>query len=251
MKVNKYQTNYSELYSHELYDDSRKTKAYKTLAVINDYFKGSLSSLNVLEIGCFSGEISLTIADNFEVYTAIDIDKNSINIANKKKICLNKNIHFAVMNAEHMSFGSNVFDLVICSHIYEHVPNPQRMMNEIYRVLKEGGICYFAAGNKFNIIEPHYRLPFLGIFPKQLAAIYLRLSGKGKYYYETHMNMFALRRLVSKFSIIDYTVKIIQNPKKFHASDLLQEASMKHKLAVFTARFFYWLVPTYVWVLKK
>ncbi len=251
MKTNKYQTNYSELYSHEISDDSREAKALKTLSVVNDYFKEALSTVNVLEVGCFTGAIGLSIAKNFKTYTAIDIDQNSINIANSRNINLNENLNFAVMNAESLSYKDNEFDLVICSHVYEHVPVPRRMMDEIYRVLKKDGVCYFAAGNKLNIIEPHYRLPFLGILPRKLAVIYLRLSGRGTYYYETHLYLHALKKLVNKFEMVDYTVKILRDPKKYHACDLLQEGSIKQSLAVFIAKFFYWLVPTYIWMLKK
>lgn len=44
------------------------------------------------------------------------------------------------VNVENMDvFESNNFDLIICSHVLEHVPNDQAAMNEIYRVLKPGG----------------------------------------------------------------------------------------------------------------
>ena len=38
-----------------------------------------------------------------------------------------------------LSFKENSFDIVICTHVYEHVPNSKKLFDEIYRVLKPGG----------------------------------------------------------------------------------------------------------------
>jgi len=34
----------------------------------------------------------------------------------------------------------------VCNHIYEHVPDADQMMGEIYRVLRQEGFCYFFSG---------------------------------------------------------------------------------------------------------
>lgn len=36
-------------------------------------------------------------------------------------------------------FGENQFDLIICSHVLEHVPDDQKALRELFRVLKPGG----------------------------------------------------------------------------------------------------------------
>lgn len=38
-------------------------------------------------------------------------------------------------------FGNNTFDLIICNHVLEHVPDDLKGMREIYRVLKKGGFA--------------------------------------------------------------------------------------------------------------
>ena len=69
------------------------------------------------------------------------------------------------------------------------------MMEEIRRVLTPGGVCYFAAGNRLTLMEPHYHLPLLSILPKTIGHIYVRLAGKANSYYETHLIIWGLRRL--------------------------------------------------------
>ena len=74
------------------------------------------------------------------------------------------------------------FDAVLCNHLYEHVPDRPRLFREIRRVLRPGGAVYVAAGNRWAVMEPHYRLPFLSWLPRAAADRYLRLSGRGTAY---------------------------------------------------------------------
>ena len=150
-----------------------------------------------------------------------------------------------------LDFSDNTFDIVICTHIYEHVPDAQIMIREIFRVLKPGGISYFAAGNRLSIMEPHYKLPFLSILPRSLAHIYMKISGKGSYYHEKHLTISGLLKLVGNFIVHDYTKKLIEKPEKYSTEYMLRPGSLKHHLAKFTVNYLYWLCPTYIWILQK
>ena len=250
MEQKTYQKNFSKIHSHIIgYDQSRKIKSQKTIAVIKDYFNNDLKNLNVLEIGCHKGGISFLLSSYFKNYYAIDIDRYAINIA-IKHYQLN-NLKFQVGNAESLNFKDAFFDMVICSHIYEHVPHAEKMMQEIYRVLKKEGVCYFSAANRLNLMEAHYKLPFLSIIPKPVAHIYLRICNKGKYYYETHLTYWGLKKLVSNFKIYDYTDKIIKNPQKFAAEDMFKDKTLKQRLSISIYKYFRFLFPTYIWILKK
>lgn len=41
-----------------------------------------------------------------------------------------------------MQFPSDSFDIVVCNAVLEHVPWPQKAVDELYRVLKPGGYIY-------------------------------------------------------------------------------------------------------------
>jgi SAM-dependent methyltransferase len=60
-----------------------------------------------------------------------NLDYISINIIPKSAMY--------TMDLTKLSFEENYFDIIICSHVLEHIPNDQLAMQELYRVLKKGG----------------------------------------------------------------------------------------------------------------
>jgi SAM-dependent methyltransferase len=150
-----------------------------------------------------------------------------------------------------LCFAAECFDGVICAQVYEHVPDADRLMAEIHRVLKPGGVCYFAAGNRLQVMEPHYRLPFLSWLPRRLSHRYVRLAGKAPFYYERHFSYPGLKRLVRRFRRIDYTVRMIENPQRYGLSYMLPEGALKTRIARLVARRLYALCPGYIWLLEK
>ena len=65
--------------------------------------------------------------------------------------------------------ADNSFDMVLCYHVLEHIPDDRKAMSELYRVLKPEGICYiqtpFNDGEIYedkSIITPEGRLEHFG-----------------------------------------------------------------------------------------
>lgn len=243
-----YQYNFSDKGS-DMYDQlGRQRKAVTMIAVLEDYLSVPLTNLTLLNIGGSTGIIDSHLAKYVNSVVSIDIDHKAIQYASEHYTTTNLN--FAVGDAMHLSFADNSFDIVICSQVYEHVPDSHKMMLEIHRVLKKGGVCYFAAGNKIMLLEPHYNLPFLSLLPKSLANLYVKLTNKGSYYYESHLTYWGLKNLTKDFTRIDYTKKIISEPEKFKINYMLASV-WKKTLALYIAKYFKVLVPGYIWILEK
>lgn len=246
-----YQHAFSSLHGSVMYDKAeRERKANTMLRILSDKLgEEHIVAMSLLDVGASTGIIDSYLSQSFMQVTGIDIDKKAI--AHAMETNSKEHLHFCIGDAMSLDFPNKSFDVVICSQVYEHVPDARRMMDEIYRVLKPEGVCYFAAGNRLSIDEHHHNLPFLSAIPRPLGHLYLRLAGKGKYYYEKHLSYWGLRSLVAKFDIIDYTGELIKNPEKFDAAYMLEPGSTKHKLAQFIVERFYWLCPGYIWLLKK
>lgn len=245
-----YQHGFSDLHPDVYFDiPGRMRKAEKMLSIIRDFAGQDLRGMSVLDIGCSTGFMCDILSNHFGEVIGIDIDDKAIAFATEK--FGKPAVRFAVADAMDTRLPASSVDTVICAHVYEHVPDPYRMLAEIHRVLRPGGICYFAAENKFVFREGDYRLPFLSILPKWLAHRYVRFAGKGTHYYETLFTVWGLRRLVKRFEIMDYTHRVVEDPEKFHAADVIRPSSTTQKIALKVVRYFYWMFPTYIWLLRK
>jgi len=243
-----YQYNFSTK-NELMFDNSiRLSKANKTLSVLKDYL-GNLDDLTLLDIGCSSGIMTFEYSQHFKNVVGVDLDSNAIQYAKEHKS--KDNITYINKPIEEIEIERNSIDVITCSHIYEHVPSPRILLDRIYELLKPGGVCYFAAGNRFQIMEAHYRLPFLSFFPKKISNNYIKLFRDEEEYYENLFSHRSLKKLVKNFEINDYTLEVIRKPSKFSANDLLSENTIKYYIVNFLAKLFYFVIPTYIWILKK
>lgn len=219
------------------------------VAVLKEQFQPSLKELSLLDVGGSGGIIDNYLADHFGSVVSVDIDGAALD--NARKNFRKKNLSFLPGDALDLQFSNDSFDVVICSQVYEHVTDPEKMMDEIFRVLKPNGICYFAAGNRLMWKEPHYKLPLLSVLPRRLAHLYIRFTGKADHYHEFHYTYWGLQKLVKRFIVHDITLKLICDPVKYRIDYLVPNGRIKSLIARFIAGKLIWLTPGYIWLLKK
>ncbi len=245
-----YQENFS-LQHPEIYfgGSGRPQKADKMLRILHDAIDIDPGTAHALDIGCSTGAMSRLLAEHFGTVTGIDIDQPAIDHASRTYGT--DRLRFRHGDAMQTLLPPNSIDVVICAHVYEHVPDPKRMMDEIDRILRPGGICYFAAENRLVWREGDYRLPLLSVLPKWLAHHYIRLAGRADEYYETLLTYWQLKDLTSAFIREDYTRRVVVAPERFAATDMIQPGSLRQKLALAVLDHAYWLFPDYLWILRK
>jgi len=61
----------------------------------------------------------------------------------------NRNVVGIAANGEFLPFKDNIFDLVTCSEVLEHIAEPKKALKEMYRVLKPGGRLLISTPNRF------------------------------------------------------------------------------------------------------
>lgn len=227
----------------------REEKARRMLIILDNFYNGKLKDFSVLDIGCSTGIITNYLARRFKRTVGVDIDKSAIKFAQEQPH--QKNASFKIGNGMKLEFPNASFGIIICNHVYEHVPDSSKLISEIHRLLKPDGVCYFAATNRLNFIEPHYKLPFLSVFPRPISHLYLKLFKRVPCYYEKPLSYWGLKKLARQFKIIDYTPKIIKNPQKFGYETVIQPHTFKAKIAFVISNFTIWLSPTFIWLLQK
>ena len=50
----------------------------------------------------------------------------------------------------HLPFTDNSFDIVLCNHVLEHIPDDTKAMQELFRILKPGGMGIFQVPQDLN-----------------------------------------------------------------------------------------------------
>jgi SAM-dependent methyltransferase len=241
---------YSDREASTLDVSSRTFKAQKILAVIQAYLKSKdFLTARCLDIGSSGGIITNFLGKSFSQVVGLDVDVKAIQFA--KSFNDRANVSFLIGTGCEVPFESEQFDFVVCNHVYEHVPDAGALFGEIYRILKPKGICYLACSNKYWLIEPHYKLPFLSWIPKSLANAYLRFLSLGGDYEENLLSRNNIFKLLDKFTVTEYTLEILKSPDYFHADDVLRQWKVACYVPQFLAKTFLFWMPNFVWVLEK
>jgi 2-polyprenyl-3-methyl-5-hydroxy-6-metoxy-1,4-benzoquinol methylase len=226
----------------------RRLKAAKVLAILEDDL-GNLKHLKLVDVGCSTGIMTNLYGEYFKDVVGVDIDEPGIEYAIAHNLA--PNIRYQLTDGMATGLPDASMDVATCTHVYEHVPDAMRLMDEIYRILRPGGVCLFIAVNRLIWMEPDNRLPLLSVVPKAIGHRYIRVMGKGARYFETYKTVWELRKLVARFELRDYTLKVAQDPDRFHATDIVRPGTLKQKTAILMLRTAYWLSPNYIWLLKK
>jgi SAM-dependent methyltransferase len=156
---------------------SREWKARKIECLLG--LEERASPLRVLEVGTGSGGIAAWLGTRpggrYEV-DAVDVTDSRVT---------REGFRFQLVEDVGLPFEDGTFDVVLSNHVIEHVgpPSAQRAhLAELHRVLRADGVAYLAVPNRWMLVEPHFRLPFLSWLPEWLRSPYVRAAGKGERY---------------------------------------------------------------------
>lgn len=169
---------------------SRRMKARKIERLLGSEL--DRTPLQLLEVGCGSGGI----AHYFGNDTGGKYVVETVDVADNRLVT--EGFGFRLVQDTHLPFEDGRFDVVITNHVIEHVgPEDAQLhhLREILRVLRAGGVGYLAVPNRWALIEPHFRLPFLSWLPPALRAQYVRLSRRGSHYDVVPLTVSSAERL--------------------------------------------------------
>ncbi|MBR4180274.1 MAG: class I SAM-dependent methyltransferase, partial [Treponema sp.] len=98
----------------------------------------AVTGKNVLELATGPGMIAKHIADKATFVTATDFSSDMI--AQAKKGNNPVNLTFEIADASDLQYEDKSFDVVIIANALHVVPNPEKVLSEIDRVLVDGGL---------------------------------------------------------------------------------------------------------------
>lgn len=122
-------------------DESLNESIIKLISPVNDK--------KILDIGCGIGGYIHFVKD-YKEFTGIDL--SDVAISESNKIFGNRpGVRYISMDATNLKFDDDYFDIIIAKEVIEHLPEPQRAIKEVFRVLKPGGLCVVSSPNSDSL----------------------------------------------------------------------------------------------------
>ena len=101
----------------------------------------------ILEIGSGKGVmVDYLLRHNYNI-TGTEINDEYINFARK-----HYGIELKKVSGEHLDFEDSSFDIVISFDVFEHIPDTDKHLQEVRRVLRPGGCYLLQTPNKWTNI---------------------------------------------------------------------------------------------------
>lgn len=136
---------------------------YNTSLKFFEWYEGKLTEKDLngkvlLDLGSGFGGRTCYYAQNCKFCHGIDVDERgleeSVKFAKHLKL---DNVKFQKSFGEDLPFEDDTFDIVFSYDVLEHVNDVEKVMSEVYRVLKKGGRFYSVFPPYYNPTASHIK----------------------------------------------------------------------------------------------
>lgn len=131
----------------------------------------------LLDVGCSFGHGANIFSKEVKETYGIDPNEELLEIAKKNY----PKITFRKASMENTTFTKEYFDVIIANDVLEHTPNEIKSLNEMYRILKPGGILIITTPHKglFSFLDiDNYTYYMKKYFSKTYNKLYKLKTGK-------------------------------------------------------------------------
>lgn len=123
----------------QIADDYNNSSDLKVIEPLYEVIVNEIKKENggkILDVGCGNGNLFALLGDErYELY-GIDFSQNMISQAT---IRCGDRASFEVADAEELPFEDDTFDIIVCNASFHHYIHPEAVLNEMHRVLRDGG----------------------------------------------------------------------------------------------------------------
>ena len=146
-----------------------------------------LSGLRVLDVGCGGGILSEALAERGASVLGIDLAESALQAAEAHRA--GQAVEYRLESSRETAARGEVFDVVTCMEMLEHVADPAAVLRDIHALLKPGGWAFFSTINR--------------TFKARLGAVYaaeylLRLVPQGTHQYDWFIKPAELSRMAER-----------------------------------------------------
>lgn len=130
----------------------------------------SLRGRRVLDLGCGWGGYS-------QLFLQAGAEVVSLDIETHPEMAPGAQQRLVIGDAQILPLCDGVFDFIFCASLIEHVPYPERLAAELYRVLRVGGHCYVGFPPFYSPVGGHQFKPF-HLLGERMAVALSRQGGR-------------------------------------------------------------------------
>jgi len=184
---------------------------------------------DVLEIGCGIGTDGLQFAKSGASYTGIDLSPQAVKTTKERFSLFGVKGKIEVANAEDLPFEEGAFDHVYSFGVIHHSPYTERIVEEIYRVLRPRGTICIMVYNKSSI-NYYFEIMFLRkifrwlLIPKLAPRLISLITGLDETKLSGHRGIMLKKKNISKSEWIsintdgpDCPLAKVYNRREVHA----------------------------------
>jgi ubiquinone/menaquinone biosynthesis C-methylase UbiE len=117
----------------------------------------------VLDVGCGAGVDLARFAKHGAICTGVDLSDSAIDLARANFEQQGLAADLRVANGEALPFPDNSFDVVFAHGVVQYTADPQRLVDEVRRVLKPGGQAIFQVYNRNSWLNALSKLMKVGL----------------------------------------------------------------------------------------
>jgi len=128
--------------------------------------------LVALDLRCGSSWLTRRIARLCSLVVGIDVKASSEWTKSR-----HPNLEFIVADARSLPLRPNAVYFVVAISLLEHVLGWDKVIPEVHHVLRRRGLFVVQLPSLTYIIEPHTKLPLLGLLPRRLRAMLVSSVG--------------------------------------------------------------------------
>jgi SAM-dependent methyltransferase len=131
------------------------------LSIIRQH--SAIKNARVLDLGCGTGGTAFVFARAGSTVAAVDI---RLDFQHR-----HPSITFYRTRAEQLSFSDQSFDIIIMQDVWEHVPDLEKALSEVCRVIAPNGCLYISTPNRWSMLnaisDPHWHIPLVSTLPRR------------------------------------------------------------------------------------
>jgi SAM-dependent methyltransferase len=131
----------------------------------------NVPGLSALEYGPGSGIYLPVLARNFAAVTAADVEHAYLSAIQPLSAKL-QGLRLMEDDIQDSHFADDSFGLILCSEVLEHVPDPERSLKTLHRILRPGGIAIVTTPQRYSLMELSCKVAFLPGVVQVVRRIY-------------------------------------------------------------------------------